>query len=159
MIYLALLAAGAIVAADQWLKALAAHYLAPIGTRPLIDGVLHLTYVENRGMAFSLMEGHTWLLVWVTGLILLGLLAYLLFGKDHSAFLKFSLAAIIGGGAGNLIDRIFSGYVVDYIDFRLINFAVFNFADICVCLGTVALMVYILLLEPRRQKKDRSDDL
>jgi len=153
MRYLSLLFSAAIVAADQLIKSLAVRHLREVATVPLWQDVLHLTYVENRGMAFSMMEGQTWLLVWVTGAILLLLLAYMLFGKDHTKPLLFSMAAVLGGGVGNLIDRATVGFVVDYIDFRLINFAVFNFADICVCLGTFGMMICILLSESKKPKE------
>ena len=155
MIYLSLLFSAAIVAVDQLIKSLALRHLTGVATVPLWEDVLHLTYVENRGMAFSMMEGQTWLLVWVTGAILLALLLYMVFGKGHTKPLLFSMAAVLGGGVGNLIDRATVGFVVDYIDVRIINFAVFNFADICVCLGTIAMMICILLSENKKSKEDK----
>lgn len=151
--YLALLLSAVLALVDQLLKLLIKAELAPIGELPLLDGVLHLTYVENRGMAFGMMQGQKWLLIWVTALVLLVLIAGIIMGKIRKPATLFTTAVIIGGGIGNLIDRVYRGYVVDYIDVRIINFAVFNFADICVTCGTAVLLV-ILFVEMLREGKN-----
>ena len=150
--YLALLLSAVLALVDQLLKLLVKAELAPIGELPLLDGVLHLTYVENRGMAFGMMQGQKWLLIWVTALVLLVLIAGIIMGKIRKPATLFTTAVIIGGGIGNLIDRVYRGYVVDYIDVRIINFAVFNFADICVTCGTAVLLM-ILFVEMLREGK------
>lgn len=151
--YLALLLSAVLALVDQLLKLLVKAELAPIGELPLLDGVFHLTYVENRGMAFGMMQGQKWLLIWVTALVLLVLIAGIIMGKIRKPATMFTTAVIIGGGIGNLIDRVYRGYVVDYIDVRIINFAVFNFADICVTCGTAVLLV-ILFVEMLREGKN-----
>ena len=151
--YLALLLSAVLALVDQLLKLLVKAELAPIGELPLLDGVFHLTYVENRGMAFGMMQGQKWLLIWVTALVLLVLIAGIIMGKIRKPATLFTTAVIIGGGIGNLIDRVYRGYVVDYIDVRIINFAVFNFADICVTCGTAVLLV-ILFVEMLREGKN-----
>lgn len=151
--YLALLLSAVLALVDQLLKLLVKAELAPIGELPLLDGVLHLTYVENRGMAFGMMQGQKWLLIWVTALVLLVLIAGIIMGKIRKPATLFTTAVIIGGGIGNLIDRVYRGYVVDYIDVRIINFAVFNFADICVTCGTAVLLM-ILFVEMLREGKN-----
>lgn len=145
--WMALVVAAALIGIDQWIKYLAVTYLAPIQIFPLWDGVFQLTYVENSGAAFGMLSGKTFILVGVTGLVLLGLIVAILLGKVKSNFLVWSLALIIGGGVGNLIDRIALGYVVDYLHVTLIDFAVFNFADCCVVVGTILLVIYFLFLE------------
>lgn len=151
--YLALLLSAVLAVADQLIKLLVKARLAPVGDIALLDGVLHLTYVENRGMAFGMMQGQKWLLIWVTALVLLVLIAGIMMGKIRKPATLFTTAVIIGGGVGNLIDRVYRGYVIDYIDFRIINFAVFNFADICVTCGTAVLLV-ILFVEMLREGKN-----
>ena len=151
--YLALLLSAVLALVDQLLKLLVKAELAPIGELPLLDGVFHLTYVENRGMAFGMMQGQKWLLIWVTALVLLVLIAGIIMGKIRKPATLFTTAVIIGGGIGNLIDRVYRGYVVDYIDVRIINFAVFNFADICVTCGTAVLLM-ILFVEMLREGKN-----
>src|SRR5699024_11866018 len=99
----------------------------------LIPGVFHLTYVQNFGAAFNTMNNQRLLLVVLTSAVLLVIFVLLLLGKLRSPWMVVSWSLILAGGAGNLIDRLFreGGYVVDLFDFRLINFPVFNVADIC----------------------------
>lgn len=144
-----------LVGVDQLFKKLAIEYLMdlPGKTIPIIEDVLHLSYVENRGAAFGIMQDKRAFMIIFTAVVLLAVLAFLIFNKTNNKLLFWTLGLIIGGGVGNLIDRIFNGYVVDYIDFRLINFAVFNFADCCVVVGTILLMVYIIFFESKNSKK------
>lgn len=143
MITLSLAAAALLVGVDWLLKQLAIQYLSPVTTLPIWDGVLHLTYHENTGAAFSILRGHTELLVAVTAVALVAIVVFLLVKKPKSRFLVCSLALILAGGVGNLIDRLTQGFVVDYIDFRLIHFPVFNFADCCAVIGTILLIGYL----------------
>ena len=89
----------------------------------------------------------------MAALVLLVLIAGIIMGKIRKPATLFTTAVIIGGGIGNLIDRVYRGYVIDYIDFRVINFAVFIFADICVTCGTAVLLV-ILFVEMLREGKN-----
>lgn len=150
--YLALLLSAVLVLVDQLTKIAVQHWLKPIGDFPLIEDVLHMTYLENRGMAFGMMQGQQWLLIWVTAIVLLVLIAAVMMGKIKKPATLFTVAVIIGGGVGNLIDRIYRGYVIDFIYVKIINFAIFNFADICVTCGTVVLL-YILLREMMQEEK------
>jgi len=119
--------------ADLIFKRLAVAYLAPAGSLPVINGVMSLTYVQNTGVAFGFLRGHRPLLILIGVLVCL-VVAYFdqRLGKEDR-FFKFCLAMILGGSLGNLSDRIFLGYVVDYIDFRV--FPVFNFADMAINSG------------------------
>ncbi len=152
--YLALLVSVGLVCVDQLLKLAALEWLKPVHTVPLIEGVLHLTYVENRGASFGMMAGQQWLLVWVTALVLLALAVAIIAGKIRDRFALFNVAVILGGGVGNLIDRVYRGFVVDYVDFQLINFAVFNFADICITVGTAVLVCWIIFGQSQRKGKE-----
>ncbi len=144
--HIALLMSTAFVVLDQFFKILAMDKLEPIGSLPIIPDIFHLTYIENRGAAFGMMEGKKWVLIGLTAAVLLVAVLLVLAGKlESNNHLLFSVCTIIGGGVGNLIDRIYRGFVVDYIHLKLINFAVFNFADICVTLGTVWLLLYLVL--------------
>ncbi len=149
----ALLYALGLVVIDQIIKVLAIKFLAPMSTFPIIKDVLHLTYVENRGAAFGIFKDQKWFLIGVTGIFLTVLLILLIKKKfSSSKMLVFTIASIIAGGVGNLIDRIFRGFVVDYIDFRIINFAVFNFADCCVVIGTFFLFFFLLFMSESKTK-------
>ncbi len=151
--YLALFLSALLAFADQIIKLLVHTYLRPVGDLPLIDGVLHLTYLENRGMAFGMMQGQKWLLIWVTAFVLLILIAAIILGKIRKTPTLITTAVIIGGGVGNLIDRVYRGYVIDYIYLKFINFAIFNLADICVTCGTVVLL-FILAREMIVEEKE-----
>ena len=110
-------------------------------TIPLIRGVFHITYTENTGAAFSMLSDKTTLLSVVT-VAVVGLLLFLLLSdKIRGKFACVLDALIASGGTGNLIDRIFRGSVTDMFDFRLINFAIFNVADIFVTCGALLFII------------------
>ncbi len=137
------------IALDQISKYYAVTVLKEIGTKPLIQDALHFTYAENTGAAFSILKGMQSFLVLFTSLAMAALFVFLFKidkSPEYSTLIKVSLALLIGGGIGNLIDRIRLGYVIDFIDFRLINFAVFNIADSFVVIS-VGLMFIALFLE------------
>lgn len=137
-----------IIAADQYTKYLAIKKLSQIDTYPLIKGVFHLTYVENRGAAFGMLQNKQWFFIIVTIIVFIGVLLYMHKNKEQmNIFLVVVLAMILGGAVGNLIDRIRLGYVVDFLDFTLINYPVFNFADCCVVVGTILLAGYLIFFD------------
>lgn len=145
---------------DQAVKYWASTDLQAMGSIPLWKGVFHLTYCENTGAAFSMFTGQRWMLLAVTLILLAGLLWVLYKGWMQNAFGRLSLQLIIGGAIGNMIDRILMGYVVDMFDFCLIDFPVFNVADIFLCVGVGMMMLYILVIEPRieKAKKEAAKD-
>ncbi len=139
--------AASIVAADQGVKLWAVRALGPGGSLGLISNVFHLTYAENRGAAFSILEGKLGFFVAVT-VAMVGLLLYMAArGYIRGVFGRLAAVFIIGGALGNLIDRLFRGYVVDLFDFRLIHFAIFNVADVFITIGGIMLAVYFIFLE------------
>lgn len=148
-----------LVAVDQIIKFWAASSLEPVGTMHLLrigkQRIIDLTYVENDGAVFGSFGGKRIILIIVTT-ILVCVCAYFLYRYKTSSKLMFiSLNMIIAGGIGNWIDRVFrNGLVVDYIEIKLFNFAVFNFADICITLGVVFILIYILFIEKRDDKKE-----
>jgi len=150
---LTLLGAAISIALDQWFKYLTVALLKPIHIYPLWDGVFQLTYVENPGAAFGIFSGETNLLVWVTAILLCLMILAVLFQKLDHPLLFWSFGLIIGGGIGNLIDRVLYGYVVDYLHVTLINFAVFNFADCCVVIGAGLLLLYFLFFDSESKKE------
>ena len=149
-----------LVIIDQLIKNWAFTELQAIGTIPLIQDVLHLTYSENRGAAFSILYGKTELLMIVNTILLLVLLYLLLSKKLTHPLSVFSTTLIISGGIGNMIDRLIreGNFVVDYIDCRLINFAIFNFADICVVCGTALLLLYMIFVDGKEEKKKAAEN-
>ena len=133
-----------LIAVDQLIKLAVLEHLAPIGSYLLIDKVLSLTYVENTGAAFGSFGGHTAVLSVFTAAVLVVGLFYLLTGRVGSKLAYVCITAIIAGGAANLIDRVFRGFVIDYIEPLFIRFAVFNFADILVTCGAIVLIVGLI---------------
>ena len=110
----------------------------------IIKDVLYFTYVENRGAAFGIMQNKQWFFIIVTIVLVAVMIGFIIKKKPESKLLMVSLSFIIAGGIGNLIDRIRLGYVVDFIDFRIINYPVFNVADCFVVVGAILLCVYVL---------------
>ena len=149
------------LALDQASKALAASLLPglPGGSYPLWPGVFHFTYAQNRGAAFSFLSGQRWLLLAVTTLAC-GLLIWTLikWRKELHPLLRFSLALILAGALGNLIDRAVLGYVRDMLDFTLINFAIFNVADSAVCVGGFLLCLDLLFLKKGKALVQRLEE-
>ena len=145
---------------DQLTKWLAVIYLQGEESFPLWKGVLHFTYVENEGAAFGSFSNHRWVFMWSSAIAIVALLIYLFRFCKFGKWVKVSIAMLIGGGIGNMIDRILLGYVVDFIDFTLINFAVFNVADSFVCVGAFMLAGYFIreqILEMRNAKKKKRE--
>ena len=147
---ISLVAAALLVAADQGIKAWATAQLMPVGVMAVLPGIVELRYVLNDGMAFSMLAGKQGILLGVTSLMLIGVLVWLVRG-DMPLLERLSWTLVLGGGIGNLIDRVLNGVVVDYINVLFMHFAVFNFADICVCCG-VGLLILSILLDGRHGK-------
>ena len=156
---LTIILAGLLVGLDRWLKVLAVQYLAPIGTKTLLPGVIGLRYIENDGAAFSMLAGRQGLLIAVTGVALAVVAYILLFRRPNGKFEYVALVMVFAGGAGNLIDRIASGFVVDYIEFLFVNFAIFNLADILVCVGFAILAVAVIASEQKNSKMKKEAEL
>lgn len=147
--------AALLIAVDQMVKNWASEVLVK-GEIPVIENVLYFKYVENTGVAFSMFEDNRWLLIAVTAVMLIVVLAVFLSGKVTGKLELLSLSLIMSGGIGNLIDRISLGYVVDFIDVRIINFAIFNIADMCITIGAVLLCVAVFLSEKKEKtEKDK----
>lgn len=142
--------AALLVAVDQMVKNWASRVLIK-GEIAIIENVLYLKYAENTGVAFSMFSDNRWILVGITSVMLIVVLAFFLSGKVTDKLELFSLSLITAGGIGNLIDRISLGYVVDFIDVRIINFAIFNIADMCITIGAVLLCIAVFLSE-RKEK-------
>ncbi len=131
---------------DQLTKHLAMIHLKDQPAIPLIKGVLELQYLENRGAAFGILQNQKVILLIVSVLFIGVILFFLNKVPDTSRYtiLHVLAAAVIAGGVGNMIDRFRQGYVVDFIYFSLIDFPIFNVADIYVVTATI--LVFVLLL-------------
>lgn len=137
------------VAADQALKLWVVANLGLHESMPLLPGVVELYYIQNTGGGFSILTGHTWLLAALT-VVLMVILGALIVKKVFTHPLAvWTLILIIGGGIGNLIDRVRLGYVVDMFNLEFMNYPVFNIADIFVVCGAIGFAVYYLLLHDK----------
>ena len=151
-------AAAAVVLADQLTKCAAAHALVNEGaSRTAIPGVLDFTYVLNPGATAGILANHRWIFMVVSTLVIIAAVIYIALGKMRSNFSAVSLALIVGGGIGNMIDRVANGKVVDFIDVTLVDFfpfnTVFNVADVFVCVGCALLILAIIIEEIKDRKK------
>lgn len=155
MIWLTVLSILIMVVLDQLSKWLAVVYLQPVGSVPFIPGVLRLTYAHNTGAAFSMLAGKQEFLIGVTAVAMLVMLCILLRRKAPNAFAHWGLAMVVGGGIGNLIDRVLNGYVVDYFDVVFMKFAIFNVADCFVVVGCVCLFIGVLFSEAFDARRTR----
>ena len=142
-----------LVVADQLIKIWAINELKPVKVMDFIHvgdlDIMDLRYVENTGAAFSSFSGARWFLVGLVIVMLIGLTIFVVKYKYKHPFFMISAVMVMAGGIGNLIDRVRFGYVVDYLDVKLFNFAVFNFADICVVLGAIFLLIFLFWIEPK----------
>ena len=154
------------VAADQAVKFWTVANLGLYESAPLIPGIVELYYIQNTGGGFSILTGQTWLLAVLT-VILMAAIAWMLIKKVFTHPLAvWALLMVIGGGVGNLIDRVRLGYVVDMFNLQFMRYPVFNVADILVVCGAIAFSVYYLLLhdkvtkksEPEKTAEETSDD-
>ena len=132
---------------DQLTKWIAVAKLKPIHDIPIIDGIFHLTYVENRGAAFGILQGKHLFFIVITVLVMVFITVYYykLPKERQYHWMRLGLVLLGSGAIGNLIDRVRLGYVVDFLYFKLIDFPVFNLADICVVVGVTIVSVFILI--------------
>lgn len=153
-----LLVIALLVAVDQVIKLLVIKHLEPIGSLTLIDGFIQLNYAENTGAAFGSFKGRLTLLSMFTFVIIVIGLGYLLI-KKHKVDVEYvCITLIISGGLGNLIDRVFRGYVVDYIEPLFIDFAIFNFADILVTCSCIAYAIWLIYEIHRERKSEKGNN-
>ena len=153
--YFALFAAG-IVAADQFTKYLTVANIALGEQIPFLPGLLRFTYVRNFGAAFSSFQGQQWLFA----LIFVAFTAMVLWeyrkkSMPFSTFERWCIAAIYGGGLGNMIDRVRLGYVVDMIETEFMEFPVFNVADCFITCGCILLLAHLILFNKEFWKEEK----
>ncbi len=154
-LYLALFSLG-IVAADQLTKFLVVANIPLYADVPFLPGFLQFTYVQNTGAAFSSFEGQQWLFALVF-LVFTALILWEYFKKPmpFTTFERVMIAAVYGGGLGNMIDRVRLGYVVDMIETQFMEFPVFNVADCFITCGGIALVVSLLFFNKAFWKDEK----
>ena len=154
-ILMVLFAAG-IVAADQITKFLTVANITLYEKVEWIPGILGLTYVRNTGAAFSSFEGQRWLFILIFAALTVAVIwEYRKKALPFTTAERWMIAAIYGGGLGNVIDRVRLGYVVDMIETEFIKFPVFNVADCFITCGCIALMVHLIFFNKRFWKDEK----
>lgn len=151
--------AAVIVIIDQLVKYYVRTYVTLFASTSFIPGLINLTYYQNTGAAFSILKDSTWLLTLISLLISIVLIYLMLRRPMPHRFGQVTLALILGGAVGNLIDRFCLGYVVDMFQFTFINFPVFNVADMSLVCGGILLCIYILFFYDKKNKSEVSDEI
>lgn len=145
---------------DQIIKYFVVRYLKPVGSRVLIDKVLSLTYLENDGAMLGLMQGKT-LVMTIAALLCIAVILFVIFsGKVKFGIDYCCIVLMAAGGLGNIIDRLFLGYVVDYIELLFVDFYIFNFAD-CLVTWSAFVMIFYQFYQMRtefRTKKEKQQN-
>ncbi len=133
---------------DQGTKFWALESLKPIHNMTLMEGFMDLTFVENRGVAFGMFSGQRWFILLLTGIIAVGLVWFYVTLPQKKEYrpVRVSLVLVLAGAIGNIIDRMFRGYVVDFFEFTFFEWPVFNVADIYVVVGVILLALMIMFV-------------
>lgn len=138
--------AALIMMLDQIVKYFITLNMGPGDSAPLIPGIIRLTYHENTGAAFSFMSDMRWVLVVVSGVVIIVLVVGMIRYKDKiSPVGRLALAAVLGGAVSHLLDRAFMGYVVDFFEFEFVRFAIFDVADCFITIGGIVFCIWYLL--------------
>ena len=150
----------AVVIADQLTKAAAVKELVHVGnSTTAIPGVLDFTYVLNSGATAGILSGHRWIFMVISAVVIIAASVVMALGRIRYRFTAYSLALIVGGGIGNMIDRVARGKVVDFINVTFVDFfpfnTVFNVADMCVCIGCALLVLSVIVSEIKERKEHK----
>lgn len=154
-----ILAAVVLFGIDQLTKYIALIQLKPVGSVTVVDGLLQLTFVENRGVAFGMFSGKKWFILLLTAAIVAVMVYYFvkLPKTKEYQYVRMTMVPILAGALGNMADRLFRGYVVDFFEFGFMDFPVFNVADIYVVCGVIVLAILVLFVikeEPKEKEED-----
>ncbi|TYP60011.1 signal peptidase II [Thermosediminibacter litoriperuensis] len=141
--------AAAVFIIDQFTKYIVRVGMVPHQSIPVIKDILYITYIQNTGAAFSILQGRVIFFTTVSLMVIAALIFYIFRIPPEKRFFRMVLSLILGGAAGNLADRLRFGYVVDFIDFRV--WPVFNLADSAIVIG-VALLAYIIIFDSHIMK-------
>ena len=146
-----------IVLIDQISKYLANLRLNGAEAFSVIPGVLSFSYHENKGAAWGILANHRWVFMLLSTVAILLIIWYLIYTRKEKkpALLRLALCFFVGGGIGNMIDRIYLGYVIDFLRFDFIDFPIFNVADSFITVGAV-LLILDLILETFADKKKKN---
>lgn len=155
MLVTLVLAVSALIAGiDQAIKYFVVQDLMPVKEVKVIDRLFSLVYVENRGVALGMMQDHVWLFAVITVLLIAVLLFFIISKKFTGKLFIISTMLLIGGGIGNFADRVTKGFVVDYLSVSFFP-PVCNFADYCITVGAVLLIISMIMSDMRKKPSDK----
>lgn len=148
-----------LIGLDQWSKWYIFSNRGRFENFEVIKEFFYLTYHENRGAAFGMLQNFRWVFIGLT-IIAVGVMIWY-FLKNRNIILRIGLAVLIAGAVGNFIDRLFRGFVVDFLHFYPFgyDFAIFNVADVCVNISVVFLLIYFIFIykEPKKEIEEPSE--
>lgn len=137
-----------IVLADQAVKYGIVSFMKMGESIPVLPGIFHITYIENPGAAFGMFANQRMIFILAALLVIVAVCAAYRRLMDESRTVRWGVALLLGGAVGNLIDRVRTGRVIDFLDFRI--WPVFNIADVGICIG-VALLIYTMAFEREKE--------
>ncbi|MBE3554158.1 MAG: signal peptidase II [Thermicanus sp.] len=142
---------------DQGSKWMVVHFMNEGDTIPLWPGVFHITSHRNAGAAFGILQNQRGLFLLITVVVVVGIVAVLWRLKGKNPLLSVALSLVLGGALGNFLDRLVAGEVVDFLDFRLIHYPIFNLADSSIVIG-VGLILFDSLFSGGRRKNEKEEE-
>lgn len=141
----------AIIILDQLTKFLVVKYIDATQVITFIPKVIEFVYVKNNGAAFNILSGRIGLLSIISLVFAIGVVWFMIVKKPQNKIFTTSMLLLFAGAVGNVIDRIFRGFVVDFIKTSFINFPVFNIADISITCGAALLIIYLLFFDNKKE--------
>lgn len=148
---------GLLIAADQFTKYLVVEKLKPLRSQPFIPGFMEFRYHTNEGAAFGLLQGGRWIFIAFAAVLLVAVVYFYITlpkkGRIYT-FLRAAMVLITAGALGNAIDRARQGFVVDFMSFLFIDFAIFNVADMCIVCGTILAAILIIFFYKETPRND-----
>lgn len=146
---------GIVALIDQISKLVVVNTLKTSGSLVIIQDFFNLTYVENDGAAWGIFSGNRWFLIIISIIAIYAVIKYFLLDVNVSKIEFVGYSLLLGGIIGNLIDRIFNGYIVDFIEFIFGNyhFPVFNMADMAIVIGVAMVVIYLMINATRQRRK------
>lgn len=141
-----------IVIIDQISKFSIITHLTPSSRLILIPNIINIVYKKNTGAAFSILSDHVYLLGIISAIFCIAVAMFFVIKRPKNPIMCTAMSMIFAGALGNGIDRIFRGFVIDFIETDFIQFPVFNIADISITIGAALLMVYVIFLDKNEEK-------
>jgi len=145
-----------ILVVDQLTKYLVTQNIALHAEVDFIPFFMKLTHEKNEGASFGMFSEHRWVFMLLSAVAIVGIIVFLTMYRKRHILLTIGLAFILGGGIGNMIDRIFRDTVVDFFEFTFVRFAIFNVADMFITFGAIVLGIYVIFYETKIARAEKA---